>query len=408
MSEKFVFTAISDVHITDFHAGEEDFVRAMQVMSEKYPADLYVFPGDIVYQLDSWSDSTCRSLHEACYDFVSEQLDKYIPAGTPRIMVVGNHEYPQNNTDPVMSDEALAIWQRKFGQKPIAHEVHGGYHFIKSPLYSWRMEPSVSTEKIVMAEIDAALAADPDKPVFYLTHVPMMNTVAFTQHEVSFTPEFREFLTKRPRVIHISGHLHVHILDERCIYQEGFTSVTLPCNAVGYTSIAKADHTKPRVNGMSACLQFEVEGTKVTVHRIDCTTGKEYGKPWVIDVADTVKGIQPYGKERVVKEPRPEFACDAALDAKVEGTTAEIIIGQKFVGEPALYYAVTLTGTDGSRVDRLICSDFWRLVHDEPMADTVSLVIADLKPDFYEAKAVPMNGVFGEGDRPIRCHFAVV
>ena len=190
MAQKFTFTAISDVHITDFHAGEDQFIRLMDVVS-KIPTDLYVFPGDIVYQLDSWSDSTCRRLHTACYDFINEKLAHYIPASVPRIMVMGNHEYPQNNVDPLMTAEAYALWQEKFAQKPLDHEIHHGYHFIKSPLYSWAMLPSVETEKWLMSEIDKALADDPEKPVFFLSHSPCPNTVAFSGDEHSFTDAFR-------------------------------------------------------------------------------------------------------------------------------------------------------------------------------------------------------------------------
>jgi len=146
----------------------------------------------------------------------------------------------------------------------------------------------------------------------------------------------------------------------------------------------------------------------VVIHRIDCTTGKEFGKPWVVDVKEAEMGNQPYDKARLLREARPEFAKDAKLSAVVTENAVTLTVDQKFANDVlTVYYMVSLTANDGARTQRRYFTDFWQLVHDEPIAETLSLKIGDLKPGFYEAKVVPMNGVFGEGERALRCGFTI-
>ena len=392
-SSNFRFTAISDVHITQFHSGEEVFSNALKVLTEQFPpSDLYVFAGDIVYQLDSWQDSVCRNLYGSHYDFVNAQLAQYL-GDTPRLIATGNHEFPQNNNDETMNREAFEIWLSKFGQPACEHRVVQGYHFIKTAVMNWRMDQVPEYETWAMEEIRKALEEDTEKPVFLITHDAMPNTVmrAGDGHR-SFSEEFRNYLVTCPRVIHISGHIHTHVLDDGAIYQEGFTSVSLPCCAVGQLSI-RVPNYKP-VGGFSQSCIFEVEGRRILVHRIDHTLGKEVGEPWVIDLDETEQGIYRYGAQARLTAPCPEFTPEARLVVKQEDGQTVLGIPQSFLPGKllALYYEIRVRNAEGREVIcRKVHTDFYNLSHGKEMAGILEFRLGELAEGEYTVEVRPMN-----------------
>ena len=224
------FIVLSDIHIPPFpNSGRRVFAHALDVLARTVERpDLLVLVGDVIYQLDSWQDNVCRNVYEHPYDIVKDLLDQYFP-DVPRMYVLGNHEYPQNNDDPTLTKQALEVWLRKTGQPVRDHQVINGLHFIKYPLLTWSMPTIPEEEAWAMAELEAALAADDRKPVFFVSHDSTSDPTYLWPEPESFTTEFRAFLRKHPRIVHISGHRHMHIADQQRIYQDGFTTVSLPC-----------------------------------------------------------------------------------------------------------------------------------------------------------------------------------
>lgn len=54
-------SVISDVHVTQFGAGENKFKNALEFHIKKLPkSDLFLFTGDIAYQLDSCAETFTR------------------------------------------------------------------------------------------------------------------------------------------------------------------------------------------------------------------------------------------------------------------------------------------------------------------------------------------------------------
>ena len=182
--------------------------------------DLLVLNGDVIYQLDSWQDNVCRNVYEHPYDIVKDLLDQYFP-DTPRMYVLGNHEFPQNNDDPALTQSALEVWLKKTGQPVRDHQVINGVHFIKYPLLTWAMPVMPEQEAWAMTELQSALEADSVHPVFFVSHDSTGDPTYLWPEPESFSAEFRAFLRKHPRIVHISGHRHMHIADHQRIYQDG-------------------------------------------------------------------------------------------------------------------------------------------------------------------------------------------
>lgn len=405
-------SAISDVHVLHFGPGEKQFTNALRFHAEKLPkSDLYVFGGDIVYQLDN-EGSVCTEIHEGAYDFVLGEVGKYLPAETPRIYLLGNHEFPQSNTDETLTAEAFDVWERKFGQPACDHTVVNGYHFIKTPVRSWKMEQCQADEAYAMRELNAALAADPDKPVFYLSHDSAPRTVACSYRAGSLSEDFRAFLTKRPRIVHISGHHHTHFLDERVIWQEGFTSVSLPVAAVGFIDTVGV----PPVSGYSQSMYFEVFGRQILVHRIDLTVGEEIGEPFCIDLDELDRGQARYGADRAENAPRPRFAEGTDISVSVDEENVGLSFAQAFVPIPGAasfeefprFYRILVKDAAGNVCEnRLISSDFYKLSHKEPMDARCKVTLKKpVQAGDYTVIVVPQNS-FLAGEDGISCTFRV-
>ncbi len=405
-------SVISDVHVTHFGAGENEFKRALEFHTKKLPkSDIFLFAGDIAYQLDSSEESICRNIYTSNYDFILETVGELIPQDTPKLFVLGNHEYPQENIDPDLTKKAFDTWCAKIGQPPMEHVILNGYHFIKYPTLSWAMEASPENEKWAMNEIDIALADDPENPVFFVSHAPLHNTVTCSGNKpADFSAEFRSFLVKRPRVIHISGHHHAHILDEKAIYQEGFTSLSAPICAVGFITIEGCDCETNPVFGFSQSLFIEVTGKIVKVFKIDLTSGKFIGQPWVIDLDETKNGIYAYGKKRRLSANCPEFSPEASLSVHTEANDVFASIQQKFLNFNICveYYKLVATDENGNEVlNKIEASDFYNLTHGKNYAPEITYKLPGLKPGSYNLKVYPLNCFFASGKNPLSCAFKV-
>lgn len=403
---------ISDAHVTHFGAGENKFRKALEFHTNKLPkSDIFVFPGDIAYQLDSWDDGMCRNIYDSNYDFILNTTENIIPTDTPKLFLLGNHEYPQGNTDSAMTKKAFDTWCAKIGQPPMEHVILNGYHFIKYPALSWELEASPENEKWAMNEIDIALAADPKKPVFFVSHIPLHNTVGGSGKEPSsFSEAFRSFLTKRPGVIHISGHCHTHVLDEKAIYQEGFTSLSAPVCAVGYISVEECSAPSEPIFGFSQSLLLEVTEHIIKVFKIDLISEKIVGEPWVINLHDSANGIFPYGKESRLSAKRPEFAPEAHATVHTEENIASVTICQKFLNFDVCveYYRFIVTDDNGCEVlTETVVSDFYNLSHGKNYAPEITYRLPDLGTGSYHLQILPMNCFFAPGERSLHCTFDI-
>lgn len=405
-------SVISDVHVTHFGAGENKFRKALEFHTKKLPkSDIFVFPGDVAYQLDSWDDSTCRNIYDSNYDFILNTAESLIPADTPKLFALGNHEYPQNNTEPDMTKKAFDTWCAKIKQPPMEHVILNGFHFIKYPTLSWEIEASPDNEEWAINEIDIALAADPKKPVFFVSHVPVHNTVAGSGEEPSsFSETFRSFLVKRPGVIHISGHCHTHVLDEKAIYQEGFTSLSAPVCAVGYITISGCSPAPEPAFGFSQSLLIEVTDSIVKVFKIDLVSEKIVGSPWIIDLNDAANGNFPYGKESRLSAKRPEFSPEAYVSVHTEGHGASVIVSQKFLDFDTCveYYQITVTDENGSNVlTETVASDFYNLSHGKNYAPEITYQLPNLRTGSYQLQIAPMNCFRMPGKNQLICSFNI-
>ena len=131
---------------------------------------------------------------------------------------MGNHEFYGGNQ---------AFWKKTFGVEPNARYQVNGYQFI-----------AISPEKGTMAdgdymyalewfqrELEEAVAADPEKPVFVFQHYPVTPTVYGGRGLDDWGAEdLFDTLQKYPTVVNFSGHTHYPLTDPRVAWQGNFSA----------------------------------------------------------------------------------------------------------------------------------------------------------------------------------------
>lgn len=396
MSEpKFRFIALSDVHILPFpHWSLRVFDHTMEAVATKLPkSDLVLFNGDIVYQLDSWQDGVCREIHSECYDHALSVIERHLPPEQPRMFVLGNHEFPQNNMDPALNRQALEVWKQRIGEPMCEHRVVSGYHFIKYPVLDWDMAPTPEYEAWAKQELLDAIADDPSKPVFFVSHGTVPDTAGSDKSAPSFTNDFRAFLSEHYQIIHVSGHHHIHLLDDRLVWQGGFTAVTLPYVAVGYfdADVTKFPERRPRC---SQTMVFEVYDRRVEVYGMDHATDTIVGDRWIIDLDELEQGIARYDDAARKHAPLPQFAADAAVTATGDAAGTSVTVQQSFAPESPfpLYYRFTVANHAG---EEMFChqmlSDYYNKAQNVPYADALTYTLPPLPAGEYTVTVHPVN-----------------
>ena len=206
---------MSDVHFKASKDAAEvgRFQRAVKFMYD-YSADQKYKSFDALVVVGDMSDHG----NDAELTLFKNTMDEAIRPGTRKLLCMGNHEFYGGNQ---------AFWKEKFGLEPNARYEVNGYQFI-----------AVSPEKGTMAdgdymyalewfekELDAACAADPEKPVFVFQHYPVSPTVYGGRGRDDWGLEdLYEALQRHPTVIDFSGHTHYPINDPRCAWQGCFSA----------------------------------------------------------------------------------------------------------------------------------------------------------------------------------------
>lgn len=357
------FAVISDVHITHIKEGYDLFENSMRIMSKLQP-DGYVFAGDIVYMIEKAGGGICSKLYPVVYDYFQEIVGKYI-GDTPFVYAIGNHEFPQHNTEKEITQEARRLFEEKTGCALREHKYICGYHFISLDIESWQCVVPKETEEWAQREIEKAVEQSGDKPVFVVMHVPPHETVAGSDKTaVSISEEFRSFLNSKHQIICITGHIHEPIQDLRSIWQDKCTVIQAPVNAVGNlcVEIKNQNMTVVPENFYSQALLIDVFEDEVLVYGIDLIAKDIVNKPWVISTKRN--SLHRYTNERYQNASDPRFYEfepqiiyeNHKLKVKFEHAVCE----ENAEGDMVLYYIVEIVDNEGNIIlSENIVSDFY-------------------------------------------------
>lgn len=348
-------TVLSDIHVTHFdeplYEGYKSLERALRFHTEKLPAsDAFLFTGDTVYQVEASTKPVCEKLYTEIYDRAKSLFARYIPT-KPRVMIMGNHEYPQSNADETMTRDAQEMFKNAYGQDMNVHTTVKGFHVIGVSMRSWKATVWADNEAFIRTEVEKAVAEDPHKPVFLMLHNPIPDTTAFSGQYCKghYSDEFCAWVRTKPQLIVMAGHCHNVNEDDSCIYQDGFTAINIPIVAVGYmrfdgNGAPGFRNDNGSVFGKSQSVMIEVKDNVVRVTSYDLVNEKVVNV-WEIDVGGIVDGTTKplYTKEARDAWGAPEFASDAAVTVAERDEKTVLRITQSFAPYPHCikYYVIT-------------------------------------------------------------------
>ncbi|MBO5868200.1 MAG: metallophosphoesterase, partial [Oscillospiraceae bacterium] len=247
---------------------------------------------------------------------------------------MGNHEFKatgQNYSDP---EGATAKFLEYSGYETTDTRFElGGYQFIvfAPDRYDKSNCLFFTPEKLewVKQELDAAVAATPDKPIFVMQHQPPYDTMKGTSGSTA-DKGLRALLDNYPQVIDFSGHTHCTLTDPRIIWQDTFTAINT--GGMAYLSlpimngkndqsggraiddeggwIGESEDSAIRNAGMYYFVEVDKNDT-VRILTYNTFTRSLWGEPYIIDSLDPADFR--YTDARELAAETPTFAEDAAL-----------------------------------------------------------------------------------------------
>lgn len=320
---------------------ERNLRRACMRMAALKP-DILIFAGDI-----------CNIAAKCAYKRFMSALESAFSDNPPFFAVImGNHDY-------FPRPEIAALRRKKFIKQtsfpPFWHYVAGGYHFIGiSPDCGSLRRGYTEVAAQLKYELDKAVAASGKRPVTLITHNAAENTVYGSD---SWGDKSLDFLNNYPTLVHISGHLHYSMLDERSIHIGNFISLGAQSTAYVEMEKGKANGSVPPMAhdaAMGYILDYSPAG--IEVKRYNMNTGDEEKKsmrlhiPSQLDVC-TLEGIK---RERILPSV-PEMIAEEGV-CEVNGKHTFLVFDRgrdkDFVHS---YKVVYDTGAE-----QLYYSDFYR------------------------------------------------
>lgn len=318
---------LSDVHLGYAPDKEIQTVRFKKAL-EAFKAmgvDAVIVAGDLQ---DGYGTSEAEIEEQKYYmeEFASTWLEVFpADSGVEPILIYGNHD------DSLIAEE---YWPESLGSYTDAFikEVNG-YQFV-----------GVHNGKESLTSVDTylyeAATASADKPIFYIQHYPVYQTVPGSFGNYSYSKNGFENLVKYSNVVAFNGHTHCPLTDERSIWQgedwqqASFTVVntgTINYSGLGESGLGSSAMSVG-VNGYNGDTQhgmyMTVTGSQVSIDRYSFAEESpvKLGQTWSFDACDT--NDRPYTySNRYETAAAPVFEDGATLTVdNVTDTTATVRI----------------------------------------------------------------------------------
>ena len=263
------FVATSDTHIENL--GDIGCRRISAMLKTAYAIsdadedyknlDAVVFSGDL----------TDNGRRKSFYAFAGV-TNSEIREGTERLAVVA-----KAHDSYKFQNGSLDVYTGITGQETDFHRVINGFHFIGISRSSTLKHYTKEQVQWLDENIAAAVAADPEKPVFVFQHEHVRDTVYGSSKSDGWGLDtFTQVLEKYPQVVHISGHSHFPANDPRAIWQGSFTAIN--DGGLAYYELAvdgRNGQFPEEKDRMSQALIIEVDAdNRVLVKVLDVDEGK--------------------------------------------------------------------------------------------------------------------------------------
>lgn len=336
------FTVASDVHLKDSGGEAEAYrlglmIRSSYKIAENSPGykalDAISFVGDLT---DRGTPTTLQKFKDIC--------DDNFKTGIENLTVLGNHEFGHDKENTIANYESIVGLPYRF------HKVINGVHFIGVSPDRGGSGYTVATQVWLDKQLKAAVADNPDNPIFVFQHHHIWGTVYGSLSWGNI--DLNAVLSQYPQVIDFSGHSHYPLEDPRSLWQGAFTA--LGTSTLSYFEMEHFPLTGgqfPEGNRNAAqmwVVEVDAQGA-VLLRGYDLLSDQFIGDPYYIATPADKTTFAYNTRNGRAKSEAPVFADDAQLTAvkNDDGTYAvkfpaadhaqivrqyEIIVTQRFGG----------------------------------------------------------------------------
>ena len=335
-------------------------------------------------------------------------MDEEVRGDTKKLLCMGNHEFYGGNQ---------AFWKQTFGVEPNARYQVNGFQFI-----------AISPEKGTMAdgdymyalewfqkELEEAVAADPQKPVFVFQHYPVSPTVYGGRGLDDWGAEdLFDTLQKYPTVVNFSGHTHYPMTDPRVAWQGNFS-------AFGTSTLSYLCHggeggryeKYPANQGEYAEFYIMEVYADNSTRLLPCNASKDvefYDFVYLVAKPGDLSSYR-YTDERYFKTERPVWPGGAKLKVvDVNEADANVEIPQAICPDVVHSYRFDLerADADGNWVPEPP-QFFWAHYYDRPVPKTILANVAGLDPKTkYRADVYALNPFMRQSEKSLHVEFTTI
>lgn len=431
------FSLMSDIHISGswyIAQSKKLFINALDYSRQvaKNPIDAYVFAGDFVDCMNSkpnvllgenWGfDYNEAKAKQSAQEFKSlrEVFRNNIPNEAEIIYCLGNHDSSDcNNTERFIKEFSsldeigdgknfermyrtdLDLESMKNGMR---HCVCKGYHFLCVDIVS----DFTKTGEFLKKNLEEITQNEPDKYVFVVSHFKAPNTnYASNADQCEMSLKLGELLKNYSQVIHLTGHTHTTLYNERAIMQKEYTSLESSC--VGYVAPSWAGK-ELNVTGeikysASEGLVLEIDQMgNVRITRLDFANCCTIKTPWEISapVSDN-SHLLKYTNQRINDYKAFEFPENAEIILESCDNGTKIVIPKVTADQGGVFrYQVTCYNNFGEAEIFIISSLFCYINEPEYKEDCLTAVIPKNTEDIYKVSVRAQDFWFNEGESLVK------
>ena len=288
------------------------------------------------------------------------------------------------------------------GNEAEFHAVIGGYHFIGVSASSKDGQHyDMGQLKWLKQQLDAEVAADPDRPVFVTHHEHVRGTVyGSSLYDGWGVPYFTAILNQYPQVVDFSGHSHFPLNDPRSIWQGRFTAVGTGAIYYSEFTVEGLRSYHPADSGDTAtCWIVELDkDSNLRLRGYDVLAGALLCEEILLNPADPANREYTPAKRRAASKA-PVFAAGAAPSAEPAygGVTVTAPAAASADGMPVTLYRACAKDKFGmTAAESWVLPSYYRAVEQ----GSVTLELAGLAAGDYTV-CVTAENAYGGRSQPI-------
>jgi len=396
---------MSDLH---FQVAQGTAEKTVPAMLEQFKADnvsVVMITGDIGYACE-----------EAEYEKFWTAWNTVFPdeATAPKLLVIsGNHEFDRAVFGKETYADAISRFLRVFKLDELnQHIVVNGYHFIgiNSENEATDGKYTEVTTSWLKAQLDAAVADNPNLPIFVTAHQTLPNTTYGSEWGSSKTAALYEVLKDYPQVVYFAGHSHYASENERSIHQEHFTSVDV--TSLNYMSLEDGNKGYQSQGALLVTINGASKQMVIDRYKINNDAAGELiaenpvvkiKEPWTLKLPLNPAEFT-YTDARAEGRTAPTFAEGSALTiSDVTFAAAKIAFPAATHEDYVHNYNIRIKQGDTVVMEKLVNGDFYMLA--EKQKATWTTTVEGLEPDTTYTVEVTAEESFGKESQPLTAEF---